>query len=71
MAAALVDIGVPAETGYHWELPEPAVTVQSTDPLEIELLFESDDGTATVVVDGSLDVRVIDTQDESNHDCHR
>lgn len=63
VAAALVDLGVPVETTFSWELPEPTVTVASADPLELELRIESDGGTATVVVDGDLDVRSVTTDD--------
>lgn len=56
VTAALVNVGVPVETAYHWELPDPTVTVRSSDPLEVELAIESDDHAATVVVDGDLDV---------------
>ena len=51
--SALTDIGVPVESSYFWELPDPAI---STGPETVELAFESDDRTAAITVTDDLDV---------------
>ena len=56
VAAALVEVGLSVETAYHWDLPAPTTTVHATDPLEIKMHVEGEDGTATVLVDEDLKV---------------
>ena len=56
VTGVLTEIGVGVDRSYYWELPDPTVTVVSTDPERIELDIESTRGTATITVTGDLDV---------------
>lgn len=56
VAGALLELGVPVESAYKWELPTPATRVESRDPLRIVLDIQVDDRTASIVVDGGLAV---------------
>ncbi|WP_435365922.1 DUF7351 domain-containing protein [Haloarchaeobius sp. DYHT-AS-18] len=61
VAAGLLEIGLPVEEAYHWDLPTPTTTVVRTDPLELELRIAGPEGTATIVVDGTLAVTSVTT----------
>lgn len=63
VTAALMDTGVPVETVYYWELPEPTTTVVSTDPLELELRTEFDDQTVIIVINDDLDILSVTVED--------
>ncbi|WP_267643817.1 DUF7351 domain-containing protein [Haloarchaeobius amylolyticus] len=65
VAAGLVDVGLPVEEAFHWEFPDPEACVVDDDPMTVELRVEAEDGTATVVVDGDLDVQSVDVTEES------
>jgi len=55
VGAALAELGVDIES-HEWELPEPTTSLQSRDPLRATVEIESDEGTATIVVDRDLTV---------------
>jgi len=59
VAGALVDIGVPVDEAYKWELPTPTTSVESRAPLRVALAVEKDGRTARVVVDDDLGVRSV------------
>ena len=59
VAAALADIDVSLERP-DWEVPTPTTRVESRDPIRVALTVAGDEGTATIIVDGSLSVRSVD-----------
>ena len=60
VAAALVDAGLDP-TRYVWELPDLPARVRSRDPLRVEIAVPRDDGATTIVVDGELTVRTVES----------
>jgi hypothetical protein len=58
VAATLVDLGIVLEEDESG-LPEMTGTLESEDPVRVELRLETDDGTGTIVIDDELTVQSV------------
>lgn len=55
VTTVLSNAGIDVEQ-YEWELPEPTTRITSRDPLRIKIEIHGDEDTATIIIDGYLNV---------------